>query len=789
MADELEEKLAHLPDKPGVYLMKDDRGQIIYVGKAVNLKNRVRSYFQSGKNHAPKVLALVARIKDLEYIITNSEIEALILECNLIKKHRPKYNISLRDDKSYPYVKVTREDFPLVYVTRKVIKDGAKYFGPYTDAGAVHDTLRLLKKMFPLRSCRNLDAHRPCLQHHIKRCLAPCSGEVDPQTYGEMIKAVCLLLEGRSETVVKDLKRRMEKAAEELQFEQAALIRDQIAAVNKVTEKQNIVTGAGDQDIIGLARSAAGICVQIFFVRSGKMVGREHFMLAGGEQEGDGEVLAAFVKQYYSQAAFIPREILLPQALEDAPLIIDWLTELKGGRVILEVPKRGTKKDLITMASDNATIVLQERAARLAAEAERSGSALAELAGYLELPGAPQRIECFDISHIQGAETVASMVVFENGAPKKADYRRYKLKTVEGKPDDFRSMQEVLSRRYRESAGNMPDLIVIDGGKGQLNAALEVIRGLGFAAVPVVGLAKEFEYIFREGESQPLVLPRNSQSLFLMQRIRDEAHRFAVTYHRKLRSKRNLVSVLDHVPGIGDKRRKLLIDHFGSLSGVKAATAQELADIPGMNSKAADAVYEFFRRGEGKAMNLTGVILAGGLSTRMGRDKADLPWGHSDILHTTLAEMAKACNYLIVVSNTPRIITIPGVRVVPDNYLGCGPLGGIQAGLAASATEYTFVAACDMPYINSAAIRVIADAAIGFGAAVPYIDGLFHPLHAVYHSSCRPPINEMLNEKSYRVTGLFKLVSTRLITNDELAQIDPGLSMLRNLNSPADLVL
>ncbi|XEQ94201.1 UvrABC system protein C [Sporomusa carbonis] len=586
-----------LPDKPGVYLMKDDKGRIIYVGKAVNLKNRVRSYFQSSRNHSPKVLALVARIADLEYIITASEIEALILECNLIKKHRPKYNISLRDDKTYPYIKITNEDYPRVYATRKVQKDGARYFGPYTSAGAVHETLRLLKSLFPLRSCRNLDAKRPCLEHHIKRCLAPCTGNVDKAAYGEMIKAVSLLLEGRSDAVVKNLKRRMAEAAEKLEFEQAARLRDQLAAVEKVIEKQNIVTGSGDQDAIGLARSAAGTCAQVFFIRSGKMVGRDHFMLAGGEHETDEDILAAFVKQYYSQAAFIPREILLPFELAEQHLLAEWLSSVKGGRVQVETPKRGTKKDLVNMAAGNAATVLEEQAARLEADTDKTAGAAAELGRHLGLPAAPERIECFDISHIQGSETVASMVVFEGGQPNKNEYRRYKLKTVEGKPDDFKSMQEVVGRRYRDALGKgpVPDLIIIDGGKGQLNAALPVIRAAGLIEVPVVGLAKEFEHIFREGISEPLILPRHSQALYLVQRIRDEAHRFAITYHRKLRSKRNMVSVLDHIPGIGSKRRKALWDHFGSLAKIKAAEVEELAAVPGMTTPAAEAVYTFFR--------------------------------------------------------------------------------------------------------------------------------------------------------------------------------------------------
>lgn len=597
MNDELLEKVNHLPDKPGVYLMKDAQDHIIYVGKAVVLKNRVRSYFQSSRNHSPKVLAMVSRIVDLEYIVTASEIEALILECNLIKKHRPKYNISLRDDKTYPYIKVTtNEAFPRLYATRRVQKDGARYFGPFTSAGAVHESIKLMRKLFPLRSCRNLDARRPCLEYHIKRCLAPCAGFVDRETYNGMIKEVCLLLEGRSDAVVQSLKKRMELAAEELQFEQAAKLRDQLAAVEKVREKQNIVTGAGDQDAIGLARSALGTCVQVYFIRSGKMVGRDHFLLAGSEQEEDDVVLAAFIKQYYSQSTFIPKELLLPMDVPEQALLSDWLSQLKGSRVAVETPKRGTKKDIVTMADGNAAIVLSEQEGKIKAHSEQTEGAMVDLGRYLGLLAPPIRMECFDISHIQGSETVASMVVFENGMPKKEAYRRYKLRTVEGKPDDFKSMQEVVSRRYGGTNQPIPDLIIIDGGKGQLSSALAIIRGAGLLEVPVIGLAKEFEYIFCEGQSEPLILPRHSQALYLMQRIRDEAHRFAVTYHRTLRSKRNMVSVLDHVPGIGAKRRKALWDHFGSLPKIKGATVEELAAAPSMTFPAAQAVYDFFRQ-------------------------------------------------------------------------------------------------------------------------------------------------------------------------------------------------
>ena len=592
--EELQRQVALLPDKPGVYLMRDVSGKIIYVGKAVNLKNRVRSYFQQrGLN--PKTEALVARIQSFETIITASEMEALILECNLIKKHHPRYNISLRDDKSYPFVKVTwYEDYPRVYATRRLDKDGSKYYGPYASAGAMHETLELLKKLFPLRTCRSMEARRPCLEFHINRCLAPCTGGVDVATYREMVKTVCLFLEGRSADVEKDLKKRMQAASDELKFELAARLRDQLAAVRNVTEKQNIVTGAGDQDVLGLARLGGQSCVQVFFVRSGKMVGRDRFFLSGGEAEADGDILAAFVKQYYSEAAFVPQEILTPITLPETELLTEWLAEHKAAAVRLVTPRRGTKRELVELAVDNAAEILRQRSERENAKAGQRTEALTELAEKLGLPAAPQRIECFDISHIQGAETVASMVVFTDGAPDKSEYRRYKLRTVEGSPDDFASMQEVTLRRYREAAEPLPDLIVIDGGKGQLSSALEVIRGVGLADIPVIGLAKEFEQIFRENISEPLMLSRHSAALHLMQQVRDEAHRFAITYHRKLRAKRNLVSVLDNIRGIGAKRRQALWKHFGTIERIRQASREELAEAPGMTAPAATAVFAFF---------------------------------------------------------------------------------------------------------------------------------------------------------------------------------------------------
>ncbi len=591
---ELLEQVALLPDKPGVYLMRDAGGKIIYVGKAVNLKNRVRSYFQL-RGLSPKTEALVARICSFETIITASEMEALILECNLIKKYRPRYNISLRDDKSYPFIKVTwNEEFPRVYATRRVEKDGSKYYGPYASAGAMHEALALLKRLFPLRSCRTMEARRPCLEFHINRCLAPCAGLVDASAYRDMVKTVCLFLEGRSSEVEKTLKSRMQKASDDMKFELAARLRDQLAAVRNVTEKQNIVTGAGDQDVLGMARQGVQSCVQVFFIRSGKMVGRDHFLLSGGEAEDEGDIMTAFVKQYYSEASFIPQEIILPAVLPEKELLATWLTERKNGNVKLIVPQRGTKVELVCLAAENASEILRQRFARESVRDGQRLAALRELADRLELPEIPGRIECFDISHIQGAETVASMVVFTDGEPDKAEYRRFKLKTVEGSPDDFASMQEVTLRRYREAAEPLPDLIVIDGGKGQLSSALEVIRGVGLSDVPVIGLAKEFEHIFRENISEPLVLPRHSSALRLMQQIRDEAHRFAITYHRKLRAKRNLVSVLDHVPGIGPKRRQSLWKHFGTMERIRSATPEELALAPGMNASAASAVFAFF---------------------------------------------------------------------------------------------------------------------------------------------------------------------------------------------------
>lgn len=596
-SENIREALAVLPDKPGVYLMHDKDGKVIYVGKAVVLKNRVRSYFRNLASHTPKVRAMVAKIADIETIVTSSEVEALILECNLIKKYRPRYNIMLKDDKSYPYLKVTlNEEFPRLYVTRRQMRDGAKYYGPYADAGAMHATVKLLRSMFPLRTCRTMNAERPCLNYHIKRCLAPCAGLVSKEEYGNMIKSVCMVLDGRTAELERDLKRRMQEAADNYAFEEAARLRDQLQAVMRLNEQQKAVTGQdSDMDIIGFAKDMTGICIQIFFVRKGKLLGRDNFFLQD-DGESKQEVITAFVKQYYNEASYVPREIALPVLpdAEEQAVIEQWLAEKAQRKAELVRPQRGVKKDLLQLANDNAVKLLEERLRKGQLSLKNDVQAAEELQQALGLPNPLERMDCFDISHTQGSETVASMVVFRNGSISKKDYRRYKIVSAEGKPDDFKSMQEVVYRRYKDYE-DLPSLVVIDGGKGQLSSALEVIRGLGLHDLPVIGLAKREEEIFKEGQSESILLDRDSAALHLIQRIRDEAHRFAITYHRKLRGKRNLVSVLDHVEGIGSKRRQELWKAFKTLDEMKAASVEELAAVESMNYAAAQKLYDFFR--------------------------------------------------------------------------------------------------------------------------------------------------------------------------------------------------
>lgn len=596
MNESIAKTLAVLPNKPGVYIMRDEHGKIIYVGKAVVLKNRVRSYFRNLASHTVKIKALVSKVAEIETIVTDSEIEALILECNLIKKHRPRYNIMLKDDKTYPYLKVTmQEEFPRLYVTRRQLRDGAKYYGPYADAGAMHATVKLLRSMFPLRNCRKMNPDRPCLQYHIKRCLAPCAGYVSQADYGQMIKAVCMVLDGRTAELERDLKQQMQSAAANYAFEEAARARDQLQAVTRLNEQQKAVTSGGDLDVVGLAKDSTGLCLQIFFVRGGKLIGRDNFFV---QDDGDSEqeVVTAFVKQYYNEASFVPREIVLPVLPEAAELDVmtAWLAEKSGRRVELVQPQRGVKRELLHLAGENAAKLLEERLRKGQLSLQTEEQAAEELQQALQLPDPLARMDCFDISHTQGTETVASMVVFRYGKPSKKDYRRYKIASTEGKPDDFKSMQEVVYRRYKDYE-DLPSLVIIDGGKGQLSSSLTVIRGLGLHELPVVGLAKREEEIFTEGSSESIMLDRDSASLHLIQRIRDEAHRFAITYHRKLRSKRNMVSILDHIEGIGAKRRQALWQHFQSLDAMKAAEVEELAQVEGMNHPTAQRIYDFFR--------------------------------------------------------------------------------------------------------------------------------------------------------------------------------------------------
>lgn len=579
----LNSKLSILPDNPGVYLMKNSKNQIIYVGKAKILKNRVRQYFQNNKNHSPKVRAMVKNIADFEFIITSSEMEALILECNLIKKFQPRYNILLKDDKNYPFLKLTvNENFPRIFITRKKLDDGAKYFGPFTNSSALKETLNLLQKIFPLRTCKNFHK-RPCLEYHIHHCLAPCANLISKEIYAEFVKSTINFLEGKTSEIIKNLTEKMNLAAENLNFEVAAKFRDILLSVKKISEKQKIVTDEGNLDVIGIARLNEEVCVQIFFVREGKVIGRENFLIKGVAEEENSQILVEFIKQYYNFVEIGAEEILLPVEIfdEDVKILEEWL------KVEINCPKRGIKRELVEMAAENAEKYLKEKF--LINEKKLLG--VEELQKSLKLAIMPRKMECFDISHFQGAETVASMVRFENGAPAKKMYRRYKIHSTEGKPDDFLSMREVVSRRYKDLE-NLPDLIIIDGGKGQLNSALEVIRELKIE-IPVISLAKEFELVFEENSSEPIKL--EGQALFLMQRIRDEAHRFAITYHRKLRRKRNLESELDKIAGIGVKRREELLKTFGSVENVKNAKLEEILKLPSMNKNSAESLINYFK--------------------------------------------------------------------------------------------------------------------------------------------------------------------------------------------------
>lgn len=592
----LQDKVSHFPTMPGVYLWRDAYQRIIYVGKAINLRNRVRSYVNQDANRSPKVAAMMKRAQDVEFITTNTEMEALILEATLIKEHKPRYNIMLRDDKTYPYVKVTvQEEYPRVFMTRRMERDGAKYYGPFTDVGALHRTLHILRKYFPLRTCKSMKVSRPCLQYHLQYCGAPCMGYADKKEYQSYVDDVCALFEGKPVALLRTLEQQMIDASESLEFEKAATYRDDLQCVEQMRQKQSVVSHRGDMDAIGIAQEGNLACIQVFFVRQGRMLGRENFFLSL-QGEALSVILMEFMKQYYEGSTFIPKEILIPEEIEEQHLFESWFSKMRGQQVKVTVPQRGHKKDVLALALENARTFLQDRKRQWQHDVDKSEGAVKKLAEVLDLPRLPERMECYDISHMQGSETVASMVVFEGGRPAKQEYRRFKLKTVQGKPDDFKSMAEIMERRYgNHKDWPLPDLIVIDGGKGQLHAALPVIRDMGVTDVPVISLAKRIEEIFVEGESESIILGHDTPELQLLQQIRDEAHRFAITYHRKLRGKRNLESVLDHIPGIGAKRRQSLWSHFGSLDRIKAATVEELAQVPGMNQSAAESVYQFFR--------------------------------------------------------------------------------------------------------------------------------------------------------------------------------------------------
>lgn len=604
---DLQTKLENLPTNPGVYLMKNDAGEIIYVGKAVNLRNRVRSYFRELRPDQAKTKALVKHIADLEYILADNELEALVLECNLIKKYRPRYNINLKDDKTYPFLKITNEDYPQVVVTRRVLKDGARYYGPYPSVNELRNSLEMIRKIFPFRSCKQrvFTNDRPCLNAHIRMCYAPCVGRISKEDYNAMIDQVALFFEGKQDGLAKRLRQEMEQAAENLEFEQAARLRDQLQGVEQImTQQKAVLGGEDDEDVIAMARGINQCCVQIFFVRGGKIVGRENYFLKGTDENSRGEVLASFVKQFYLDCQFIPRTILLETELEEHEVLEQWLTEKRESRVYLKVPKRGQAKDLVELVGKNASEALAKQELEDLHQVERTTGAVEQLQQMLGLEDL-HRMECYDISNTQGTESVASMVVFTDGKPKKDQYRRFKLKTVEG-PDDYASMREVLTRRFRhgleeqEEGGTcgrfaqFPDVIMMDGGRGQVNIALSVLQELQLD-IPVCGMVKDDRHRTRGLYYQNVEIPMEagSEVFLLITRMQDEAHRFAITYHRSLRGKRNLASILDDIPGVGEKRKKNLLKHFGSFKKIQEASVEQLKEVEGIHQAVAEEIYQY----------------------------------------------------------------------------------------------------------------------------------------------------------------------------------------------------
>ncbi len=617
ITEKIRTQLAALPARPGVYLMRNAKGEVIYVGKAARLKDRVRSYFGSSHGMEPKTFALRQQVEDFEYIVVGNAGEALILEATLIKRHQPFFNIRLKDDKRYPYLKVDVQNaWPRVYITRRIEKDGARYFGPYASAGSVRATLDLTKKLFPWRSCTKeitgKDA-RPCLDYYIKRCIAPCTAFCTKEEYAEVVDQVILFLEGRADDVLRRLRKQMEGAAERMEFERAAMIRDQLRSVERTVERQMLsTTRKEDLDVFGLARHGDQACVQVFFVRGTQMIGRDTFVVEGTSGETDAAVLSSFLQQYYESAQYIPRLVAVPCEPEVVRELEEMLTGRRSANVEIRPPKRGEKRRLVELANDNAREALEMMRVKWMADSSKTEQALEQLREELTLGEIPKRIECYDNSNIQGSNPVSSMVVFIDGKPAPQQYRRFRVKTVEG-ANDFATMQEILRRRFRraavdERAGasseegseavtggeawDLPDLVIIDGGKGQLGAAVQVMRELGVYEIPTVGLAKRFEELFVPDEDEPIVLPRGSEALYLVQRIRDEAHRFAITYHRQVRAKGAIQSALDSIPGVGPKRKKALLRKFGTVRAIREAGVEEIASTVGFTRVLAEKVKE-----------------------------------------------------------------------------------------------------------------------------------------------------------------------------------------------------
>ena len=613
MTPQLQATLKRLPDRPGVYLLKDDKGDVLYVGKAQSLRSRVRSYWQ--KQAPPRAMGdvhrireVIDRISDVEYTLTDSVSEALLLEANLIKRYRPRFNVRLKDDKSYPYIKITlAEDFPRIERTRKLVNDGSRYFGPYASASSVDESMNLVRRLFPFRTC-TIDIRegqralqRPCLLYHIKRCQGPCIEAISKQDYRADIEQVELFLEGRQEVVVKALQREMASASEQTDYERAASVRDKIRAIERTMESQKMAAFARTElDLVGIARQDAQAAIQLFAIRNGKLIGRDVYLVDALREAPDVEVLGSFLSQYYARASSIPREVYVPFLPPDTADLEAFLSDKRGSHVRLHVPQRGERRELMALATRNAGETLAREQARWLADQGKTLAALEQLADALNLPGPPMRIECYDISNFQGAESVGSMVVFEEGKPRTGEYRRFRIRSVTG-PNDFASHQEVLRRRFRltktgdegsdeERRWAMPDLVIVDGGKGQVSAAKEVLDELGLHDLPLAGLAKEREELFLPSVADPILLPPTSSALYLVQRLRDEAHRFAITYHRDLRSKRSVRSAFDDLPGVGPKRKRELLKVFGSVKRVRDAPVEQIAAVPGISRALAERI-------------------------------------------------------------------------------------------------------------------------------------------------------------------------------------------------------